>query len=109
MKYRREDGTLTTKLRWTAPTENTDGSPIDYSLAYNLYVDGALFSSFPGSLNPDGKYETDIAPLGLAKGTHTLSLSAFDTAKPERESVRSNSIQIEVFVVPKPPMAFSAE
>lgn len=90
------DGVAVTKLEWTAPTENTDGTPIDYELSYNLYIDGVNTIALPGTLNPDGSFMAllaDIAALA-APATYVLTLTAFSVAEPGLESVESSSITI---------------
>lgn len=70
-----KNGVPHTKLMWTAPTHNMDGSPIDYELAYELQEHDNGIASFPGTLNADGRYEINIADLPpLAIGTHFLPL-----------------------------------
>ena len=115
--FRDSNGEPKTKLSWSAPTENEDGTPIDYDLAYNLYVDDAETASvsLPGTLNADGKYTaelTDIAALQLiAAGVEfAITLTAFDTDKPERESERSNAVVLlRVLADPKAPTDVSLQ
>jgi len=111
MKYIRQDGNAITNLTWTAPTENTDGSPIDYELAYNLYIDGVQALAFPGTLNPDGRYSFAAAdvPQLQEPGTYELTLTAFNTNVPDIESDPSNALTLTVVAVPLAPTAFSAE
>lgn len=97
-------------LSWTAPTENTDGSPIENALSYRLVVNGTDFADFPGSLNADGRFEQPIAMLGLPEGRHTLHLKAFYVEDPDSISDPSNGVEIFLGVLkPNPPTAFSAE
>lgn len=101
-----------TKIRWRAPTENTDGTPITYALAYNLYVNDLLTASFPGTLNADGEYEFLFAELGSPlplEQTHTVALTAFSTANPERESAKSAAVEVFFFKIPKAPFGLVAE
>lgn len=94
------------RLNWTAPTENTDGTAIDYELNYNLLVDGQEVASFPGTLNPNGQYEMLFADLAYdfeLERTYTIALTAFSVANPERESAPSASIDIRFFKIPNPP------
>lgn len=116
--FKNELGTIITMLSWLAPTQNTDGSNIDYALTYQLYVDGAPVMVFPGTLNPDGKYTfllQDVPALQEA-GSYIVELTAFpeglDLSEfPERESDKSGSIVIVTIVVirPKGPSDFSTE
>jgi len=101
-----------TRIKWRAPTENTDGTAINYSLAYNLYVNGAVTASFPGTLNPDGTYEFLFADLGSPlpkEQVHKIALSAFSTENPSRESAPSTEVEVTFFVIPKAPFALVAE
>ncbi len=100
------------RLYWTAPTENTDGTAIDYELNYNLLVDGTAVASFPGSLNADGTYELQFADLAYEftpEQEYTLALTAFSVATPERESAPSGSVTVRFFKIPNPPFNLVAE
>jgi hypothetical protein len=116
--FKNELGTIITMLSWLAPTENVDGTPINYALTYQLYINGAATMVFPGSLNPDGKYEFPLAdvPALQESGSYTLELTAFKEGvdleqNPLMESEKSNSILIMTVVVirPKGPSDFSTE
>ena len=101
-----------TKIRWRAPTENTDGTPITYALAYNLYVNDLLVTSFPGTLNPDGEYQFLFSELGAPlapEQTHTVALTAFSTANPTRESAKSAAVEVFFFKIPQAPFGLVAE
>ena len=101
-----------TKLNWTAPTTNTDGSLIIEALNYTLGVsDGATFIeviSFPGSLNPGGEYEVTIQDTALTDGTHTIALAAFVVSAPDIKSDWSNAIDILLVGVPASPLGLVA-
>ena len=106
------------QITWTAPIENVDGSPIDYALTYRLYIDDIPTMTFPGSLNETGVYSFPLADVGAiqAPGTIKLELTAFPEGvdleqEPERESAKSNSIQVLVaaVLVPKEPADLSTE
>ncbi|UCE39321.1 MAG: hypothetical protein JSW00_08910 [Thermoplasmata archaeon] len=118
LEFRNALGELITLLTWLAPTQNVDGSDIDYALTYRLYVDAAPVSTFPGSLNPDGRYQyplADVAALSVP-GEYALTLTAFPEGtdletKPELESDQSNAITITAILVrvPKEPTDLSTE
>jgi len=92
------------KLSWTAPDTNTDGTPIDYALSYNMYVDGTINSSFPGSLNPDGRYEIPFADTAIGnEGTFNITLTAFNQTFPEAESDPSAPLEVTFAPVPLAP------
>lgn len=87
-------------LNWTAPTENTDGTTIDYGLAYELGVGvpGGPYTavaSFPGTLNPDGKYSAPLPDLGLDDDvSYGIVLNAFNTLAPDLKSDWSGEVEI---------------
>lgn len=109
--FRDADGNPKTKLAWQAPTENEDGTPIDYALAFNLYIGDAPTATvaLPGTLNQDGSYTaelTDIAALqSIDAGVQvSLTLTAFETDDPERESEKSDPVLLmRVIADPKAP------
>lgn len=93
------------KITWTAPTQNVDGTPIDYALAYRLYVDGSPVADFPGSLNTDGRYEmlyADVPAIGL--GSHAITMTAFRQDIPELESDQSNVVEVYFGSKPEAPL-----
>lgn len=83
-----------TVLRWQAPTENEDGSPIDYELGYELYVDGEATATFPGRLNPDGTYEQAVIDLfaNTLYASYEVALKAFRVDQPAEKSALSNVV-----------------
>lgn len=103
------NGNPVTRLSWTAPTQNTDGTPITQSLTYNLYVDAANVLSFPGELNPDGSYGFPLAdvPAIQVPDDYDVWLTAVD--EDGDESAPSGTIVlIRVPQVPLAPADFSA-
>lgn len=103
-----------TEIRWQAPTENVDGTAIDYELAYELGVrdaGGEIIPKavFPGRLNPDGSYSQatsevfDTRPDELT--SYTIALRAFNVAIPEDKSAWSNQVVYE-FLKPVPRAPF---
>lgn len=102
------NGQPVTKITWTAPTKNTDGTDVVGPLNYQLYVDGVAQVSFPGVLNPNGDFEQELAPLGVFTndGTFEVYLTTIDGLS--RESDPSGSIFIEVRIRPNPPTNLAA-
>lgn len=100
------------EITWTAPTENTDGSPITEPLNYTLGVhDGTDFVeqlSFPGSLNTDGRYTAPIDGLNLPPGATTIALLAFYVDAPDAKSAWSGSLDILLGVQPNAPFGLDA-
>jgi hypothetical protein len=91
-------------LKWRAPTQNTDGTPITYELGYHLYVGATPVASFPGSLSPDGNFEVLFADLSLdIDGEVDLGMKAFDAANPNRISEMSQTVRVGFFANPQPP------
>lgn len=84
-----------TTIRWQAPTQNVDGSLIDYELAYELYVDAEPVATFPGRLNPDGTYEQDVVDLfpDTTFAAYDVALKAFRVDQPEEKSALSNVVE----------------
>lgn len=98
-------------LSWTAPTENVDGSPIDYDLNYEVGLvdidtgDIVPIMTLPGSLNPDGRYEAPIDELMLNPGDYTLALRAYEKGNESRESAWSDSrVNFALMTVPTAPL-----
>ena len=116
--FKNEQNAIIEALTWTAPTENVDGTPIDYALTYRLYVDDVPTSTFPGTLNETGSYSyplADVAAVG-SPGSYVVALTAFPEGvdldqEPERESDPSNAITITAVEVvrPKGPADLSTE
>jgi hypothetical protein len=101
---------IITLLSWLAPTENIDGTTIDYALSYQIYVDNQPALIMEGSFNPDtSRFEFPLAdiPALNAAGTYQIHLTALPTGvdlsqNPERESTPSDSITVIVTAVPVP-------
>lgn len=118
LTFKNASNAIVRNLTWTAPTENTDGTAIEYALTYRLYLDDVPVMTFPGTLNETGLYSfplEDVAAITEA-GLYTFELTAFPEGvdldqEPERESARSNAIQIMAVatLVPKEPADLSTE
>lgn len=112
LRYIDGNGTERTKLTWSAPTENTDGSSITQSLTYNLYKDfngtPEAVSSFPGFLNPDSEYEFPLADVAaVQEGDNLLYLTAVDEDGDESDFSNSLLVVGNVIVIPGKPVNFS--
>lgn len=99
------------QISWSAPTENTDGTPVVEALSYRLAVDGADFLDFPGTLNQDGRYSEATEFMSLPEGVVlNLTLRAFYVNEPNLISDPSNAIEIILGVSnPNPPFGLSNE
>lgn len=85
------------KISWNAPTQDEAGNPITLELAYTLGTQGFVgdvtpLASFPGSLNPDGRYEAVLADLvDTTPGqTYEFVMASFYTENPELQSAWSD-------------------
>ena len=98
-----------TEFSWTALTKNTDGSDIEGDLSYTMTLDGEDFLSFPGTLNPDGRFFESTADMSLPKGASTVRLKSFYIDAPDLVSAPSNALEIIVGVgTPEAPLDFGA-
>jgi hypothetical protein len=103
-----------TQMTWQAPTQNVDGTPIDYVLNYEVGLEdanGQLQPSMviPGQLQDGGDYTAPIADLGLAAGsTYRIALRTFAKDEPARKSVYSEMVDFAISDrIPNPPLAFA--
>jgi len=115
--FKNELGGIITIISWLAPTENTDGTAIDYPLAYQLYINDVATMVLPGTLNGE-RYEFALAdvPAMQSPGNYTLTLTAFPEGvdleqEPLRESGKSNALVVLTLsvTVPKEPADLSSE
>lgn len=67
-----------TKLSWTGPTKNTDGSDFtaDQYAGFELQVNSENAVSIPKEWAPDGKYSLPLADFSAVQkqGAHTLRM-----------------------------------
>lgn len=107
-----ELGLNPTSLRWQAPTENVDGTPVNGPLNYNLYrrdpsvQDDAFVNVYVvvGELQTDGTYTAPIE--NLASGEHEVALTAVDADGIESDF--SNSVGFRLAAVPQAPVLLAA-
>ena len=99
------------RLEWQAPTENIDGTAIDYDLDYELGLTttagGPLVATttFPGTLNPDGTYYADLTSMVFPIGDLELGLRVINRDDPTRVSDWSNRLPLVVTgAPPRPPV-----
>lgn len=99
-----------TKVRWTAPTERTDGSTIPGEINYDIGTEtneGVVqnLAVIVGELQTGGVYEAPLADFSFEPGVHTVALRAteVDTGL---TSAWSNTVQFEIVdAKPKAPLA----
>jgi Fibronectin type III domain len=66
-------------LSWTAPTENTDGTPITGLAGYHVYY-GTSASALTTTITVADATETSYVVGGLAPGTYYFSVVAYNSA-----------------------------
>lgn len=103
-----------TTLRWTAPTENTDGTPIEKPLDYELgklQTDGTFLPRLVviGTLQTDGTYAAPLSDMSFSFGEHTIALRAKYQDRPDLVSEWSTAVTFEVAPIPNPPTALAVE
>jgi hypothetical protein len=74
-------------LSWTAPTKNTDGSPITGLAGYHVYF-GTDPNNFTRTIKISGAKSTTYVVTGLSAGTYYFAVSAYNANG--QESVKSN-------------------
>jgi hypothetical protein len=65
-------------LSWTAPSENTDGSPLTNLAGYHIYY-GTSSGSWTSTITILEATETSYVVSGLAPGTYYFTIVAFNT------------------------------
>lgn len=98
-----------TYIRWQAPTEEVDGSPITRPMHYILGVVNETgipqdVASFPGTLNPDGTYVVSTSELAVfdRDGDYEIALAAQYIDGEQERSAWSNRV-LHVFDRPSAP------
>jgi hypothetical protein len=74
-------------LSWTAPTENTDGSPLTNLAGFHIYY-GTTSGQWTSTITIASATETSYVVTGLAPGTYYFTVVAFNTD--EVDSTDSN-------------------
>jgi hypothetical protein len=74
-------------LTWTAPTKNTDGSPIAGLAGYHIYY-GTDPNHFTQTIKIIGAATTKYVVNGLSSGTYYFAVSAYNATG--QESAKSN-------------------
>jgi hypothetical protein len=100
--------TSVSKIFWSAPTKNTDGSAFDESqyfgfTLYFLNADNSVATSvsIPAAWSADGKYEYPIAALGLVAGDYKVAMTV--TNKAGLESDKTGPVTFTLAAKPNPP------
>jgi hypothetical protein len=66
-------------LSWTAPTENTDGTPVTNLAGYHIYY-GVSEGAMTTTINVTDVTETSYVVAGLAPGTYYFAVVAYNSA-----------------------------
>ena len=93
-----------TRISFNMPTERTDGSTLDGTLAANVYMDGSPIASYPSALNPGETAAMLFADLGWQPTpgqTHAVTITALEDG---RESAPSNAVEFRFVGKPNPPL-----
>jgi hypothetical protein len=95
-------GTLLSVITWVAPTQNVDGTTIDYELNYIIYVNGIACKTVQVT-----EYQLSAVQCIQDPGSYTLAVSAYPrhvdiATSPDVESDLSNNITILVEAVARP-------
>jgi len=80
-------------VRWQAPTENVDGTPLLDLAGYRFYW-GKSSRSYTGSARINSPSWTQYQPSQLASGTYYVAVTAIDADGDE--SAYSNEIQVKI-------------
>jgi Fibronectin type III domain len=68
----------TATLSWTAPTDNSNGSPITDLAGYNIYY-GTDPSNLTESISVAGASTTTYVVTGLSSGTYYFAVAAYNS------------------------------
>ena len=72
-------GPATATLSWTAPTENTDGTPATHLAGYHIFY-GTSPSKLTNTVTVAGAAATTFEITGLAEGTYYFAVVAYNSA-----------------------------
>lgn len=100
--FRNELNAIITVLSWLAPSENVDGSVIDYELNYIVYVNGTACMTVQVT-----EYQLSAINCVQAPGEYRVAVSAYPrhvdiAVNPTLESDLSNEIVIRAEEVKRP-------
>lgn len=95
-------GVILSVISWVAPTQNTDGTAIDYELNYIIYVNGVACLTVQVT-----EYQLAAISCVQEPGSYTLAVSAYPrhidlATNPDVESDLSNTITIVVEEAKRP-------
>ena len=103
--------TLQTKVTITAPTTNTDGSPITLPLTYTVFIDtvNPPVKSFavPAAEITTGTFVVTFAQLGFTPVINTRYFASADCSDTDGTSVMTADVSFAYGVVPNAPSSFT--
>ena len=82
-------GASPTTLNWTAPTTNSDGTPLTDLAGYKIYC-GIKAGTYASPKNVGNVLTYPLSSLGLTQGVNYCAVTAYDTSG--NESVKSNEV-----------------
>ena len=98
-------------LTWTAPTQNTDGSPLTDLAGFKIYVGTTQGGPYPVSVDIPDPLATTFTVPNLTEGTTYYFVStAYNSAATVQESDFSNEVsKLIPFKVPNPPSMLTVQ
>ena len=93
------------ELTWTAPTQNTDGTPLTDLAGFKIYLGTTQGGPYPVSVDIPDPLATTFTVPNLTEGTTYYFVStAYNSAATVQESDFSNeAMKLIPFAVPNPP------
>ncbi len=93
------------ELSWSAPTQNTDGSPLTDLAGYKIYLGTTQGGPYPVSIDIADPATTTFTVPNLTEGTtYWFVTTAYNSADPVQESDHSNEVsKLIPPLVPMPP------
>lgn len=92
------------ELTWSAPTQNTDGSPLTDLAGFKLYMGTTPGGPYPVSIDIADPTATTFTVPNLSEGTYYFVSTAYNSADPVQESDFSNEATKTILpLVPGPP------
>ena len=92
------------ELTWTAPTQNTDGTPLTDLAGFKIYMGTTLGGPYPVSIDIADPAATTFTVPNLSEGTYFFVSTAYNSADPVQESDFSNEATKTILpLVPMPP------
>ena len=99
------------QLTWTAPTQNTDGTPLTDLAGFKIYLGTTQGGPYPVSVDIPDPLATSFTVPNLTEGTTYYFVStAYNSAATVQESDFSNEVsKLIPFKVPNPPSMLTVQ